>query len=179
MAEMGTSIIVSTPPPVSIITPPPPPVTFGARHFNYEEYSKYKHNIHGMPQDIPELSAVHYMSVIVPLLLLLILTVHYKNANDADYAAELSETKNIRRLLVLGVFFAGIVIAIHLRIIPVRYVRVLFPRWKTPPPMSKAMKALIAFCFLAFIIYPTVKFIRRQGQVPRVPQVHKLLTGAE
>jgi len=177
MSHMGTSIVVSTPPPVSIPTPPPPPVSIGNRPFNYEEYKELKNSVHGMPQDIPELTAAHYVSVIVPLVLLIVLTVHYRSAAESDSIAEHKETKNIRRLLLIGVTFAGVVIAIHLRIIPVRYVRVLFPRWKMPPPMSKAMKALIAFCFLAFIIYPTVKFLRRQGQVPRVPQVHKLITG--
>ena len=128
-----------------------------------------------MPKDIPKITAVHYVSMIIPLVVLLVLYVHHRDAASKDLADERSKTKTIKFLLGVGMFFATLIACVHLQLIPVRYVRRVFPRWKQPPPMSKFMKTLILFSLLAFVIYPTAKFIRRRGIPPKGPQVHRLI----
>ncbi len=127
-----------------------------------------------MPKYIPQITKLHYIAVILPLVGLLGLCIHHRQENAKDLAEEYSKTKRIRFMLGLGVVFSTIVICVHLRIIPVAWVRVLFPRWKVPPPMPKSLKILIVFCFLAFIVYPVVKFLRRKNVPPPRPEVHKL-----
>ncbi len=128
-----------------------------------------------MPKYIPQVTKLHWIACIIPVILLLVLYIHHREEMSKDLADERSKTKRIKGLLVVGVVFATIVICVHLRIIPVSWVRKIFPRWKMPPPMPKYMKVLIVFCFLAFIVYPMVKYFRRKNVPPPRPEVHRLL----
>ena len=128
-----------------------------------------------MPQEIPNVTATHYACMIVPLAILLVLYIHHRDASAKDIADDRSKTKVIKFLLGLGMFFATLVACVHLQLIPVRVVRKVFPRWKAPPPMSKFMKTVILFSLLAFVVYPTAKFIRKRGLPQRVPRVHRLV----
>ena len=165
VAAPGTSATGSM--PLQFITLPP-------RKFNPKEYAEYK-NLPGMPQNIPNVTATHYACMIVPLVILLVLYIHHRDASAKDIADERSKTKIIKFLLGLGMFFATLIAMVHLQLIPVRYVRKVFPRWRQPPPMSKFMKTIILFCLLAFVIYPTAKFIRKRGLPVKGPQVHRLV----
>ncbi len=169
---MSATVIVATTTsrPLALILPPPP-VTIPPRKFDEKEYRHYRH-LSGMPK-IPQVTMWHYMSVLVPIVLLLILFMYHKEQAAKDLADEISKTKRIRFLLLLGTMFAAIVVMVHLQIIPPRYVRILFPRWRQPPTMPKYLKIALVFCFLAFIVYPTIKFIRRMNISQRNPLVHR------
>jgi len=176
MGDVGpSSVLQVTMAQTSLPTPPPAPVTLPPRAFDWLEYNEYKDKVQGIPKDIPQITAYHYVSMLVPIILLLVLLVHQREASARDAQDEYAKTKTVKHLLAIGGIFAGLVIAVHMRIIPVRVVRVIFPRWKVPPPMSKAMKIAIFFCFVSFIVYPTVKFFRRQRRPPRDPQVHQYM----
>ncbi len=160
--------------PVRILIPPPP-VTLPPRKFDEREYRHYRH-LPGMPRHIPEITKWHYLSVLVPIGLLVWLYLHHREQSAKDLADEISKTKKIRMMLMVGTVFAGIVVMVHMQIIPPRYVRMLFPRWKQPPTMPKILKIILVFCFLVFVVYPTVKFIRRMNMPGRNPAVHRFLS---
>ncbi len=167
-----TKLVTST--MASTLIPTMPPSTIPPRKFNPQEYHHYRH-LHGMPKEIPQITGLHYASMIIPVVLLLALYVHHREQNSKDLAEERGKTKRIKWLLFIGLIFATLIVCVHLRIIPVTWVRRIFPRWKMPPPMPKYMKVLIVFCFIAFIVYPTVKFIRRRNVPEGKPEIHKLM----
>ncbi len=150
------------------------PTELPPRKFNPDEYRHYRH-LHGMPQNIPQITMLHYVSTIVPVILLLALYVHHREQAARDLAEEHAKTKRIKVLLLIGLVFATFIVCVHLRIIPVSWVRVIFPRWRMPAPMPKYMKVLIVCSFIVFIVYPIVKFIRRKGAQEPKPEIHKLL----
>ncbi len=171
----------------TVVTEPPPPTTtpyippyrpddkdvVGPRIFKAYEYEKYKH-LPGMPSYIPQLTPLHYICMIVPTVLFLVLYLHHRDSNAKDLAEEEQKMKSLKWLLGLGGLVATFVMCVHLQMIPARYVRAVFPQWKQPTPISKPMKILIVFVFMVFIVYPTYKFFRRRNeQGQREPRVHK------
>ena len=78
VAAPGTSATGSF--PMQFVTLPP-------RKFDPKEYAEFK-DLPGMPQDIPKVTAVHYVSMIIPLVVLLVLYIHHRDAASKDIADE-------------------------------------------------------------------------------------------
>lgn len=129
-----------------------------------------------MPKEIPVITRNHYALLIVPTVLLFLFFLKYRSWVTKDLAEERWRTKGIKGLLVCGVVLSSLVVAVQTQLIPPSVVRRFFPRWRVPPPMSKAMKILIVFCLVALVIYPTVKFFRTR-KPPAQPKVHRLQLG--
>ncbi len=143
-----------------------------SRIFNEREYQQYR-NLPGMPEYIPELTPLHYISMMVPVVLFMVLYVHHRESNARDLEEERQWTKRLTFLIMVGAVGSLVVMAVHLQVIPPSVVRKVFPQWKQPAPLSKPMKVLIIFLVMVFIVYPTVKFFRK-GPSDRDPRIHRL-----
>lgn len=146
------------------LSPPPP------RKFDKEEYLKYK-DLPDMPQSIPDLSAFHYVCLLVPLALMLVLYVHQREAAARDEAEEQDRLNRIRVLLAVGAVFATAVAMVHLRLIPPSVVRRF---WRQPEPVSKPMKVAIILCLGALVLCPTAKLLWRTEKPESSPRVHRM-----
>ncbi len=147
-------------------TPPP-------RKFNVIEYEEYK-DLPGMPKDIPNVTIVHYLCMLIPAMVFIILYVHHREQVARDQVAAEDEEKNIQKMLIFGTVFAAFVLCVHLQVIPSQIIRVFFPEYEQPTPMPINMKILVITCFALFIVYPTMKLIKdRLYRIPG-PEVHRL-----
>ncbi len=146
---------------------------FFPRMFNEREYYQYRH-IHGMPDYIPQLTPLHYICMMVPVVLFLVLYLHHRESNAKDLEEERQWTNRLTVLVFVGAVGSLFVMAVHLQLVPPSMVRKVFPQWKQPAPLSTPMKILIIFIVMVFIVYPTVKFFRK-GPSDREPKIHRLL----
>ncbi len=127
-----------------------------------------------MPKYIPSLTPVHYACMLAPAMAFVMMLVRYREQVVMDMAEEEEHTKKIQNLLIFGSIFAGFVSCCYLHMVPIEYIRFFFPKWQKPAPMPFNMKILVITCFTCFIVYPTMKYVKRRLYRMPTPEVHRL-----
>ncbi len=147
------------------------------RRFHPLEYEAHR-SLDGMPQDIPAITPFHYLVLITPIVLLVVVYIHHREQVRKNLEEERDRARNIQVLLLIGTFLAGLFIGIHLRVVPSESVRLFFPGFKQPAPMHPVMKLLLLSCFAVFIVYPTLKYLyikrRMRSRSLPGPEVHRI-----